>query len=433
MAQPGFTVRGMESYNVGNASLESGVQVVVDGIPLTKAFMMTPQIYDLERVEIMRGPQGTTFGRNATLGLAHFITAQPSQDYSASSNFSAGTRGLLGFNGHIGGGLSDTVSVRVAANYKEYDGSLEDENTGESLEGAKGYGLRASMLFEPSDTFSAYLKFEQTIDRNDPPVRRHESCTVPVLTTPRYINESAAQPLHGQSSVKMEYHESGQWPMVETNFRPAMCNNFDDAPCIAAADNDAVKKRDDGIVIIDPRLAKGQKQIVDACPYGAIYWNEESNLPQAWPFYAHLLDGGWEQTKLETVCPTEVFQSLKISDADMQQLASDENLVTLESATKAKPRVYYKNNHLFTSCFVGGAIVSTVDGVEDCVSGAAVSLYDGDSLLGTAKSDGFGEFKISGLQRDLGELTQRVELDGAPANSMNINLRDSLYVGSIEV
>ena len=57
LAQPGFTVRGMESYNVGNASLESGVQAVVDGIPLTKAFMMTPQIYDLERVEIMRGPK----------------------------------------------------------------------------------------------------------------------------------------------------------------------------------------------------------------------------------------------------------------------------------------------------------------------------------------------------------------------------------------
>ena len=189
MAQPGFTVRGMESYNVGNASLESGVQIVVDGIPITKAFMMTPQVYDLERVEIMRGPQGTTFGRNSTLGLAHFITAQPTQDFSASANLTAGSRGMYGFDGHINGAVSDTVSVRIAANYKEYEGSLEDENTGKSLEGAKGYALRASALFEPSDTFSAYLKFEQMIDRNDPPVRRHESCTVPVLTTPKYINE----------------------------------------------------------------------------------------------------------------------------------------------------------------------------------------------------------------------------------------------------
>jgi len=189
LAQPGFTVRGMESYNVGNASLESGVQAVVDGIPLTKAFMMTPQIYDLERVEIMRGPQGTTFGRNASLGLVHFITARPSQQYSAAANFSAGTRGLFGFDGHIGGGLTDSVSIRVAANHKQYEGPLEDENTGRSLEGAYGNALRASLLFEPSETFSAFVKLEHSIDRNNPSVRRHESCTVPVLTTPRYIDE----------------------------------------------------------------------------------------------------------------------------------------------------------------------------------------------------------------------------------------------------
>jgi iron complex outermembrane receptor protein len=189
MAQPGFTLRGMESYNVGNASLESGVQIVVDGVPLTKAFMMTPPVYDLERVEVMRGPQGTTFGRNATLGIAHFITARPSQDFSASANLSAGTRGYYGFSGHVNGALSDTVSVRVAANKKQYDGSLEDENTGKALEGENNHALRASLLFEPNDDFSAFFKLEHMIDRGLPPVRRHESCTVPVLTSPPYINE----------------------------------------------------------------------------------------------------------------------------------------------------------------------------------------------------------------------------------------------------
>ena len=189
MAQPGFTLRGIESYNVGNASLESGVQVVVDGVPLTKAFMMTPPVYDLERVEVMRGPQGTTFGRNATLGIAHFITARPSQEFSAAADLTAGTRGLFGFSGHISGPLSDTVSVRIAANTKQYDGSLEDENTGKALEGEKNHALRASVLFQPNDTFSAYVKLEQTIDRGLPPVRRHESCTVPVLLSPPYVNE----------------------------------------------------------------------------------------------------------------------------------------------------------------------------------------------------------------------------------------------------
>jgi outer membrane receptor for ferrienterochelin and colicin len=81
MAQPGHTLRGIESYNSGNASLESSVQMVVDGIPITQAFMMTPPVFDLERIEVMRGPQGTTFGRNASLGIAHFVTAKPSQEF----------------------------------------------------------------------------------------------------------------------------------------------------------------------------------------------------------------------------------------------------------------------------------------------------------------------------------------------------------------
>ena len=202
---------------------------------------------------------------------------------------------------------------------------------------------------------------------------------------------------------------------------------------MAAAKNGAVRKRDDGIVIIDPKLAKGQKQIVDACPYGAIYWNEESQIPQAWPFDAHLLDGGWKKTKLETVCPTDVFQSVKVSDAEMQKIARDEQLVTTESDTSAKPRVYYKNNHLFTTCFVGGTLVTRKDGIEDCVSGVTLSAMQGKERLGTAVSDGFGEFRIMRLERDCGAITLNIEIDGQVVKSVEVEIEDSVYVGCIEV
>ena len=90
-AQPSFTVRGITGGSPGNASLETAMQVVVDGIPQTKAFMMTPPVYDVQRVEIMRGPQGTTFGRNATLGVMHFITNKPSQEFDSAVNLQAGS------------------------------------------------------------------------------------------------------------------------------------------------------------------------------------------------------------------------------------------------------------------------------------------------------------------------------------------------------
>ncbi len=244
---------------------------------------------------------------------------------------------------------------------------------------------------------------------------------------------ASAQPLHGHAWVDMEYREAGQWPMVETNFRPVMCNHCDDAPCIAAARNNAVTKRDDGLVIIDPEKAKGQKQLVDACPFGAIYWNEETNTPQAWPFDAHLLDRGWEKTKLEAVCPTDVFRSVKVSDADMQKIVAEEDLVTRESDTDAKPRVYYKNNHLFTTCFVGGTIVRNRDGVEDCVVGAAVSAMQDGQCLGTATSDGFGEFKIERLQRGAGAVTLEIKIGNEVAASVDVQIEDSVYAGCIEV
>ena len=61
----------------------------MDGVPVTKAFMMTVPVYDVQRVEVLRGPQGTAFGRNATLGLMNFITARPSREFSSSIDVTA--------------------------------------------------------------------------------------------------------------------------------------------------------------------------------------------------------------------------------------------------------------------------------------------------------------------------------------------------------
>lgn len=185
-AQPALTLRGIPGANFGNASLESSVSVVADGVPLTKAFMMTLPVYDQERVEILRGPQGTTFGRNATLGMMHFISAKPSQDFDAAIEASAGSLDLRGINGFVNGALSDTVSGRLAFNYQDTDGAMEDRNTGEALESSENLSLRASLMIEPSDTFSAYLKAEFIHDDELPTVRRGVSCEVPWLNATRF-------------------------------------------------------------------------------------------------------------------------------------------------------------------------------------------------------------------------------------------------------
>src|SRR4029077_16203342 len=120
-------------------------------------------------------------------------------------------------------------------------------------------------------------------------------------------------PKHGHKWINILQKERGQVPMIDIAYVPTMCNHCDHAPCIAKA-GDAVKKREDGIVLIDPEKARGRKDLVEACPYGHIWWNEELQLPQIWPFDAHLLDQGWQQTRGQQACPTGAMRAIKIED-----------------------------------------------------------------------------------------------------------------------
>ena len=209
---------------------------------------------------------------------------------------------------------------------------------------------------------------------------------------------SAAQPALGHNWLDIKRKERGTYPIVQARFLPVMCNHCDDAPCMKAARDGAVRKRDDGIVIIDPEKSKGQKQIVEACPYGAISWNEEKQIPQAWPFDAHLLDEGWTKTRGEQACPTQVFRTIKVDDSEMRRIQAEEGLEVLKPELGTKPRIYYKNLHMITKCFVGGTVVKHVAGVEECAAGVEVVLEKDGREIGRATTDTFGEFVIDKLE-----------------------------------
>jgi Fe-S-cluster-containing dehydrogenase component len=242
---------------------------------------------------------------------------------------------------------------------------------------------------------------------------------------------SAPQPAQGQNWIEIERRERGAYPIVDANFMPVMCNHCDDAPCMKAAKNGAVRKREDGIVIIDPVKAKGQKAIADACPYGAVSWNEELQLPQAWIFDAHLIDDGWKKTRAEQSCPTDVFRSVKLEDSEMQRIQQQEGLEVLQPELGTKPRIYYKNLHLMTQNFVGGSVVAQIDGIEECAAGAEVILKLNSKEVGRATTDIFGEFKIDKLEPNSGEY--ELEITASEGSiSMQFDLgADSVYLGTM--
>jgi Fe-S-cluster-containing dehydrogenase component len=244
---------------------------------------------------------------------------------------------------------------------------------------------------------------------------------------------AAAQPAQGHNWLDIKRKERGSRPLVEAHFMPVMCNHCDDAPCMKAARNGAVTKRADGIVIIDPEKSKGQKQIVDACPYGAVSWNEEKQIPQAWIFDAHLLDEGWTKTRAEQICPTGVFKSVKVEDAEMQRIKTEEGLEVLKPELGTRPRVYYKNLHLITHCFIGGSVVAQVRGVEECAAAAAVVLKKDGRAVGSAPTDAFGEFKIDRLAPNSGRYELEV-VGPAGRFSMQFELgSESRYLGVMKL
>jgi nitrate reductase beta subunit len=212
-----------------------------------------------------------------------------------------------------------------------------------------------------------------------------------------------------------------------------MCNHCDDAPCIKAAKDGAITKRDDGIVIIDPAKASGQKQLVDACPYGHIWWNEELQIPQHWPFDAHLIDQGWQQTRGHQSCPTGAMRAVKTDDEAMARMAREEGLETMKPELGTRPRVYYRNLWRYAKCFIGGTVSAQADGVVDCVEGARVRLIRAGAVVAETATDNYGDFKFDRLDEESGAYTVEIAAAGHAKRSVEARLGASLTLGEIRL
>ncbi len=246
-----------------------------------------------------------------------------------------------------------------------------------------------------------------------------------------YPGYAAPASLASEAPIRILRRVQGQAPMVETTYLPVLCNHCDDAPCMRVG-GDAIRKRADGLVIIDPVEAKGRKDIVRSCPYKAIVWNEEQQLPQTWIFDAHLLDSCWERPRCQQVCPTDVFEAVKLDDEAMQEKARKEGLRVLLPKLNAKPRVYYRGLDRWDKCFIGGSVSASVAGVVDCVAGAEISLIQDEKRIAVTYSDDFGDFHFGGLAEKSGRY--RIEVrHGLGEAQRDCELDESLYLGEIRL
>jgi Fe-S-cluster-containing dehydrogenase component len=246
---------------------------------------------------------------------------------------------------------------------------------------------------------------------------------------------AAAQPPHGHEWISIERRTRGSGTAVEVTYVPRMCNHCDDAPCIKAADG-AIYKRSDGIVIIDPVKARGRRDLVGSCPYGAMTWNEEAEVPQIWIFDAHLLDQGWAAPRCVQVCPTGALEAIHDSDDALRAHAAREDLQPLRPELDTRPRVLYRNLQRIRSVFLSGNVVATPQvgrNVTVNVDGATVSLVAGSGVALQSTTDAFGDFKFDGLARGGGDYRLHIAHDDYGRAERSGPLLDSVHLGSIEL
>jgi Fe-S-cluster-containing dehydrogenase component len=240
-----------------------------------------------------------------------------------------------------------------------------------------------------------------------------------------YPGYSAAQPMRGMNWLKVNEVERGQYPHVKVDHVPVTCAHCDSAACVKLDQTGAIYRRADGIVLIDPEKAKGNKDLVSLCPYRQIEWNEEAQVAAKCTMCAHLLDTGDPEPRCVESCPSG---ALTFGDLDDPKSAVAKLVASGTEALRPEyamgERVTYKG---LPKRFVAGTVI--YGDVDEVAIGADVVL-SGDGKTQKAKTNSYGDFEFDGLAAYT-EYAVKIEAKGYKEQSVTAKTSKDVYLGEI--
>lgn len=165
---PTYTLRGI-GFNTINLSATSTVGTYVDEVAYAYPIMNTGPMYDLERVEVLKGPQGTLYGRNTTAGLINFITGKPTDVLSGGMKAEFGNYKTYNFEAHLSGPLAEGVAARIAVRSENSDKGWQVSNSrpNERQGEVDKLGVRASLAIDPSPSTSIDVSLTYWQNKSD--------------------------------------------------------------------------------------------------------------------------------------------------------------------------------------------------------------------------------------------------------------------------
>lgn len=155
-ANTNFIIRGFGN-GANNAGIEPSVGVFIDGVYRSRSAAQIGDLPNVERIEVLRGPQSTLFGKNASAGVISIVTQKPQYDFGGSVEASYGNFDAITVKGNITGPISDTIAFSIGGNYNRRDGYAQDLKLNTDVNDRNRYGVRGQLLFEPTDALSIRL------------------------------------------------------------------------------------------------------------------------------------------------------------------------------------------------------------------------------------------------------------------------------------
>ncbi len=142
---------GTFAFSIG---VEPSVAVIIDDMPVVQQAQAFDNMADLQRIEVLKGPQGTLFGKSASAGVVNIVTQDPTKEFSGSVSATAATDGDYRLEAVVSAPLGDSAGVRMSGFFHDYRGNVNNLTNGQRLNDQKNYGIRAKFKADLSDALS---------------------------------------------------------------------------------------------------------------------------------------------------------------------------------------------------------------------------------------------------------------------------------------